>query len=179
MHQHRGFTLIEISIVLVIIGLVVGGVFVGRDLIKAAEIRSTIAELEKMNAAMHTFRLKYNGLPGDLEANKAAQFGMTVRSGTDGHGDGDEIWEGCSSAATAHLTVFGCEIALVWQDLADSLLINGNYDSASDNLTVVPTGNQDYFWFIRLKRTSPDELTGSSIRRIPCRDIHRLAASWF
>jgi prepilin-type N-terminal cleavage/methylation domain-containing protein len=66
--QQAGFTLIELSIVLVIIGLIVGGVLVGQDLIKAAEIRATISQYEKYNAAMNTFRTKYNGMPGDLSA---------------------------------------------------------------------------------------------------------------
>jgi prepilin-type N-terminal cleavage/methylation domain-containing protein len=42
-----GFTLIEISIVLVIIGLIVGGVLVGHDLIRAAGVRATISQVEK------------------------------------------------------------------------------------------------------------------------------------
>jgi prepilin-type N-terminal cleavage/methylation domain-containing protein len=42
-----GFTIIELSIVLVIIGLIVGGVLVGRDLIKAAEVLATISQIEK------------------------------------------------------------------------------------------------------------------------------------
>ncbi len=70
----QGFTLIELSIVLVIIGLIVGGVLIGQDLIKAAEVRAAIGQLEKYDAAANTFRTKYNGIPGDL-AN-AASFGF-------------------------------------------------------------------------------------------------------
>jgi prepilin-type N-terminal cleavage/methylation domain-containing protein len=44
-----GFTLIELSIVLVIIGLIVGGVLVGQDLVKAAGVRATISQIEKFN----------------------------------------------------------------------------------------------------------------------------------
>ena len=61
----RGFTLIEMSIVLVIIGLLVGGVLVGRDLIRAAQIRAAITELDKIKVAVNTFRTKYDCLPGD------------------------------------------------------------------------------------------------------------------
>ena len=44
MQRHQGFTLIELSIVLVIIGLIIGGVLVGRDMIHAAQIRATISQ---------------------------------------------------------------------------------------------------------------------------------------
>ena len=49
-NSRAGFTLVELAIVLVIIGLIIGGVLVGQDLIKAATIRSTVSDLEKINA---------------------------------------------------------------------------------------------------------------------------------
>ena len=54
-----GFTLIELSIVLVIIGLIVGGVLVGQNLIKAAEIRNQIKQMQEYQIAFNTFRTKY------------------------------------------------------------------------------------------------------------------------
>ena len=67
MVQHRmGFTLIELSIVLVIICLIIGGILVGRDLIEASKIRATVSQYEKFGSAVNAFRLKYNGIPGDL-----------------------------------------------------------------------------------------------------------------
>jgi len=92
--KRGGFTLIELSIVLVIIGLLVSGVLVGRDLIAAAELRSQISQIEGYNTAVRTFQLKYGGLPGDLSADKVDAFGFTAtpyRNGTKGEGDGDGI----------------------------------------------------------------------------------------
>lgn len=80
-----GFTLIELSIVLVIIGLIVGGVLVGQDLIKAAEVRAGVGQIEKYEAAANTFRSKYNGLPGDIP--NAGNFGLTTL-GVTGNGNG-------------------------------------------------------------------------------------------
>src|SRR6185312_5200238 len=88
-----GFTLIELSIVLVIIGLIVGGVLVGQDLIKAATIRAQISQIEKYNTAVNTFRSKYNAIPGDIVASQAAAFGMATRSGAEGRGDGNGLVE--------------------------------------------------------------------------------------
>ena len=56
MNTRSAFTLVELAIVLVIIGLIVGGVLVGQDLIKAAQIRSVVTDIERYNAAATTFR---------------------------------------------------------------------------------------------------------------------------
>src|SRR5688572_10018529 len=64
--MRRGFTLIELSIVLVIIALLVAGVLVGRELIKTSELRSLMTQVDQFKTATYTFRNKYNGLPGDI-----------------------------------------------------------------------------------------------------------------
>src|ERR1700678_1068516 len=74
-----GFTLIELSIVLVIIGLIIGGILTGQDLIKAAEARAQISQIEKYQTAVNAFYNKYGYLPGDIPNPYASQFGFQSR----------------------------------------------------------------------------------------------------
>jgi prepilin-type N-terminal cleavage/methylation domain-containing protein len=128
--KQSGFTLVELAIVLVIIGLIIGGVLVGQDLIKAAEIRSTLGQIETYNTAVNAFRDKYRYIPGDINSVQAAQFGFTTRSGAIGHGDGNTLLEGCSAGAIE----FGCETGLFWNDLNSAALVDGNFTVTSDDL---------------------------------------------
>lgn len=82
MGNNTGFTLLEVSIVLVIIGLLVGGILVGRDLIEAARVRQEISQIQKIDTALNTFRLKYNAVPGDA-CTQAVAVGLSCYSGND------------------------------------------------------------------------------------------------
>ena len=64
----QGFTLVELAIVMVIIGLLIGGILKGQELINNARIGSTVSQLKGLDAALNTFRDKYNALPGDIAA---------------------------------------------------------------------------------------------------------------
>jgi len=87
-----GFTLVELALVLVIIGLVIGGVMVGQDLIFSAKMRAQIKQVEEIETAYNTFKLKYNCTAGDCPY--ATQlFGTVVSTSppryiADGNGDG-------------------------------------------------------------------------------------------
>lgn len=63
----RGFSLVELSVVLIILGLLVGGILGGRSLIKAAELRVVIREAEEYRLALNNFLLRYDQLPGDFD----------------------------------------------------------------------------------------------------------------
>lgn len=66
-HSAHGFTLVELAISLVVIGLIVGGTLRGREMIRSAQITSTIAQIKSFDAAASTFRDTYGALPGDLK----------------------------------------------------------------------------------------------------------------
>lgn len=129
-----GFTLIELSIVLVIIGLIVGGVLVGQDLISGASLRAQIAQLEKYQTAVNTFKLKYgNHLPGDFPGSLATQFGFASRSGATGHGDDNGLLDSCDGNFTLSSNLAGCETVFFWSDLSAAKLIDGSFTDAADN----------------------------------------------
>ena len=62
--NQKGFTLVEIAIVLVIIGLLLGGVLKGQELIKSAKIKTTANQVKQFQSAIYTFQDKYRALPG-------------------------------------------------------------------------------------------------------------------
>jgi hypothetical protein len=114
--------------VLVVIGLIIGGILVGRDLIKASEVTAQISQIQKYSSAVNTFRNKYGGLPGDLQVNLANQFGFTAGNGTQGQGNGNGLIEGVS---TTYMGIDCCEAAMVWTHLGVAGLIDGEFNTAS------------------------------------------------
>jgi prepilin-type N-terminal cleavage/methylation domain-containing protein len=137
-----GFTLIEMSIVLVIIGLILGGVLVGRDLIRAAAVRAQISQIERYQTAVNTFRGKYNALPGDLNATTAAQFGFAARGTSPGQGDGNFVIEGSKGGASGNngFVQEAGETAMFWEDLSYAGGMNLNLIPESFNTaTSVPS----------------------------------------
>lgn len=127
--KHKwGFTLIELSIVLVIIGLLVGGVLVGRDLIEAGQLRTQIAQIEEYTTATHTFRLKYNCLPGDCRNAEALGLGVSAGPGQNGNGDKAIGYQG-GSFANGQVQAGGQwtpESLDFWYHLQQAGLINTN-----------------------------------------------------
>lgn len=101
----KGFTLVELSIVIVIIGIIVAGVVGGQSLVNQAKIRSTIAEVDKFRVAINSFKLEYNQLPGDM-TNATAYWGGTVTNGDGNRKIGAfNIYEQESLAAFEHLSM--------------------------------------------------------------------------
>lgn len=73
----HGFTLVEISIVAVIIGFLVGGIMVGTDLLSSARQRKLLSEMERIASAANTFRLRFGCVPGDCTAAQITAYGAS------------------------------------------------------------------------------------------------------
>lgn len=135
MHRsNKAFSLVELSIVLVILGLLTGGILAGQNLIHAAELRNLTATLKQYHAAVYTFRDKYFALPGDM-SNATKFWGVQNASPAtckttastsaltcDGDGDGEIKWGATGSN----------EPYRAWQHLANAGLVEGNYPGIAD-----------------------------------------------
>jgi prepilin-type N-terminal cleavage/methylation domain-containing protein len=136
--KKSGFTLIELSIVLVIIGLIIGGVLVGRDLISAAEIHAQISQIEKYQTAVNTFRIKYGSLPGDIKNSDATAYGFAARGTLRGQGDGNGVIEGRTGTNGKGDYIACGETGLFWRDLSSANIIDGSFTTASYSFGIAP-----------------------------------------
>ncbi|MCP4394714.1 MAG: prepilin-type N-terminal cleavage/methylation domain-containing protein [Alphaproteobacteria bacterium] len=83
----RGFTLVEMSIVLVIIGIIIGGVIKSREMLRTSKIKVTLSEMNNLKRAAIAFRDKYGTYPGDF--SRATKEVMNCISPDCENGDGD------------------------------------------------------------------------------------------
>ena len=114
MKRQHGFTLVEIAIVLVIVGLLLGGLLKGRELIDSARVRSLANDITAMRTAWHAFQDRYQSLPGDFDrASTQLQSGL---NNGNGNGRVDSLEE----------------VAGVWQHLAAAGFISGDYDGEDE-----------------------------------------------
>jgi prepilin-type N-terminal cleavage/methylation domain-containing protein len=113
MKNHKaqaGFSIIELAVVLLIMGLLIGGVLKGRELVESARLKRIISQINEYRVATHAFMDKYDALPGDF--NKASTL---IKSDLrDGNGNG--IIEGAGLAG-------GSEALCFWAHLAEAGLI--------------------------------------------------------
>ena len=111
--SQRGFTLIEIAIVLLIIGLLLGGVMKGQSMINSARVRSIANDLSGIEAAWISFQDRYRSIPGDY-----------AQAST-------HIVEGASNGDSNSRVDSAAEAGAVWQHLAAAGFISGSFDGAA------------------------------------------------
>ncbi|HHM04798.1 MAG TPA: prepilin-type N-terminal cleavage/methylation domain-containing protein [Gammaproteobacteria bacterium] len=117
--QQSGFTLVEIAIVLVIIGILLGGILKGQEMITNAKVRNVVDQGSAIKAAFFAFQDRYRALPGDYSVASTNIAGVSV--GVNG-GNGD----GNGRVDTNN------DRGLFWLHLAAAGFITGNFDGQAN-----------------------------------------------
>ncbi len=126
--KQSGFTLIEIAIVLVIIGLLLGGVLKGQELINSAKVKNIATDFRNVPVYIYGYQDKFRALPGD-DANPASHVGasavlaVNAGSGVTGNGTLDGAWDDTGKSET---NVF-------WQHIRMAGLAAGPTDDPTTN----------------------------------------------
>lgn len=121
MRKSHGFTLVEIAIVLVIIGLLLGGILKGQEMITQAKIKNSIADFSGISAAYYGYQDRYRAIPGD-DPNAATRW-TTPTVATAGNGNG--IVAGTYNNAGAVCTA-AVEACSWWDHLRRAGFVAGN-----------------------------------------------------
>jgi prepilin-type N-terminal cleavage/methylation domain-containing protein len=118
--QQSGFTLIEIAIVLVIIGLLLGGVLKGQEMINNSKIKRAVNDFNGVSAATYSYLDRYSSFPGD-DPTVATQARWGVNGG---NGNGVIGANGCNN-------IGGNEESRFWVHLRNSGLVSGAVGDAN------------------------------------------------
>lgn len=110
--NRKGFTLLELSIVLVIISLIIGGIIQGQQIIENSKIARITSEVNEIKAAFNNFKIKYNAIPGDMD--NASSIWATAENG-DGNG-----------SVVKYYDDYGEEL-LFWRHMSLAGVYPGNY----------------------------------------------------
>jgi prepilin-type N-terminal cleavage/methylation domain-containing protein len=143
MRKQSGFTLIEIAIVLVIIGLLLGGILKGQELITSARVRNIISQQDGVKAAFFGFLDRYRAYPGDYAQAQAQANIPGCGACSGGNNDGQITASGVGGATID-------EQIAVWEHLSRAGFINGSYTYAAAPETTASAPTNPYGRFLQM-----------------------------
>jgi prepilin-type N-terminal cleavage/methylation domain-containing protein len=123
-NKQGGFTLVELAIVMIIIGLLIGGILKGQELIANSQVTATIAQVKGYDAAMSTFRDKYGAIPGDMDDARTRLPNCVAADNCNNTGDRNSRINGEPGSAPAPAN-FNAESVQAWIHLSKANLISG------------------------------------------------------
>jgi prepilin-type N-terminal cleavage/methylation domain-containing protein len=124
LHRQKGFTLVELAIVLTIIGLLIGGILKGQQLITNARVTAQMAQIQGIEAAVTTFNDTYAGLPGDLVNAATRVPNCTLALCPNGNGNGI-VGAAVATVVAAEPQGLLPENLAFWQEMSLGGLIGG------------------------------------------------------
>ncbi len=179
------FSLVELSIVLVILGLLTGGILAGQSLIRGAELRGVVTESQKFQTAVASFRDKYFTIPGDMTT--ATKLWGIAKGAT---GNDNVCRDEPSSVATCNgdgngginTSTGAYEDLRFWQHLTNAGLIEGSYNGAGPNPNdAAPSSKMDRasYWFPWTYGTQAATTSQFAGTRGNIFELYKLSASFY
>lgn len=141
-HGSKAFTLIELSIVLVIIGLILGAVLIGQELVRGSQVIATVAQIYKYDSAVAIFQTKYKSLPGDFSQATTYLTSSDIRNGDDNGLIGiTALAEVGSKNEGVWLDFrYSYEYTQFWSHLSFLDLVDGKYTGATGPYSAIKLG---------------------------------------
>jgi len=122
MGNHRGFTLVEIALVLVIVGLLLGGVLKGEEMVAQARTKNAVADFNGVAAAYYGYQDRYRAIPGDDSGAGRWASGLAG----DGNGQLSGAYNAACPSGHGQPAAGTAESCLFWNDLRSAGFVAGN-----------------------------------------------------
>ncbi len=145
--KQNGFTFVELAMVMIVVGLLVGGIFGGVALVQSAKNNSTIQFMKSIEATAINFRTAYGKLPGDLNTVDVLPNCTALPCTKTGNGDGIVLGGGADGSGAVMYEAWGTmdsdnEEFVFWQHLLAAEMMTGYLATTSMNFGAINGGGQ-------------------------------------